>query len=71
MSPQEIAALKQAFSESLDPIWQELKSIHTTLDEHGVMLREQGQLLQSIDNRLTNVEGILSGVEILVRKKAG
>jgi len=64
MTPEEIAGLKQAFSESLNPIYQELRAIHETLDEHG-------KLLRSIDGRLTNVEGILDGVEILVRKKAG
>jgi hypothetical protein len=64
MTPDDIAALKQAFSESLSPIWLELKGIHE-------LLHEQSKLLESIDNRLTNVEGILNGVEIMVRGKAG
>jgi hypothetical protein len=64
MTQDEIAGLKQAFSESLEPIWHELKAIHETLDEHV-------KLLRSIDGRLTNVEGNLDGGEILVRKRAG
>jgi hypothetical protein len=64
MSPEEVAAIKQAFSESLEPVTRELRAIHEALDEHG-------RLLRSIDGRLTNVEGILDGVEIMVRKKTG
>ena len=64
MSPEEIAAIKTAFSESLEPMLAELRAIHEVLDEHG-------RLLRSIDGRLTNVEGILDGVEIMVRKKTG
>jgi len=64
MSPQEIAAIKQAFSESLEPVTAELRAIHEALNE-------QGRVLRSIDQRLTNVEGILDGVEILVRRKTG
>lgn len=64
MSLQEIAAIRAAFSESLEPVTQELRAIHAALDEHA-------KLLQSIDNRLTNVEGNLDGVEILVRRRAG
>ena len=64
MTREEIAALKVAFSESVEPITTELKAIHGAL-------HEQSQLLRSIDKRLTNVEGILDGVEILVRRKAG
>jgi hypothetical protein len=62
MSPEEIAAIKNAFSESLEPMINELRAIHGGLDEHA-------KLLRSIDGRLTNVEGILDGVEIMVRKK--
>jgi hypothetical protein len=64
MSPEEVTALKQTFSESLEPVTRELRAIHEALDEHG-------RLLKSIDVRLTNVEGILDGVEIMVRKKTG
>jgi hypothetical protein len=71
MTPDDIAALKQAFSESLSPIWLELKGIHELVSEQGDLLREHSKLLESIDNRLTNVEGILNGVEIMVRGKAG
>jgi hypothetical protein len=64
MTPEEINGIKAAFSSSLEPLIQELKAIHETLHHHE-------QLLTSIDGRLTNVEGILDGVEILVRKKTG
>lgn len=64
MTPEEIAAIKLAFSESLDPVARELRAIHETLIQHG-------DLLRSIDARLTHVEGNLDGVEILVRKRAG
>lgn len=64
MTPEEIAAIRTAFSQSLEPVTHELRAIHAALDEHG-------KLLQSIDNRLTNVEGNLDGVEILVRRRAG
>jgi len=39
MTQDEIAGLKQAFSESLAPSWEELKAIHETLDEHVKLLR--------------------------------
>lgn len=81
MNSEEIAAIKQAFDSSLEPLWKELRAINETLGgeggvlhvlrEHGDVLREHGELLHSIDTRLTHVEGILTGVEILVRKKAG
>ncbi|HEX7670823.1 MAG TPA: hypothetical protein VF395_14610 [Polyangiaceae bacterium] len=64
MTREEIAPLKAALSESVEPITTELKAIHQAL-------HEQSQLLRSINHRLTNVEGILDGVEILVRRKTG
>ena len=64
MTAEEIAGIKKAFTESLEPMLSELRAIHEVLDEHG-------RLLRSIDGRLTNVEGILDGVEIMVRKKTG
>lgn len=71
MSTEEIAAIKKAFSESLEPVTNELRAIHEALDQHGRLLNEHAQLLRSIDQRLPNVEGILDGVEIMVRKKTG
>jgi hypothetical protein len=71
MNREEIAAVKEAFDSSLEPLWKELRTINETLGgEGGVVqvLREHSQILNSIDTRLTHVEGILNGVEILVRK---
>jgi len=51
----DVEAIKQAFSESLDPVLKELRAIREELHSKG--------------NRLVRVEGILDGVEILVRKK--
>jgi len=64
MTPDEVAAIKAAFSDSLEPVTRELRAIHETL-------QKQSELLRSIDDRLTQVEGNLDGVEILVRKRAG
>jgi hypothetical protein len=64
MSPEDVAELRTVFAEGLEPVHRELGVMRRVLDEHTA-------LLEGIDNRLTNVEGILDGAEILVRKKAG
>ena len=64
MTPDEIAALKEAFSESLAPLREELEKMNKALKEHG-------DLLRTTHSRLTNVEGVVLGVERMVRKKAG
>jgi hypothetical protein len=62
MTPDELAGIQQAFSQSLQPMMTELRGIHAVLHEHS-------KLLQNIDGRLVRVEGLLDGVEILVRSR--
>jgi hypothetical protein len=64
MTPDELAGIEAAFSKSIEPMVAELRGIHRVLDEHS-------QLLRNIDGRLVRVEGLLDGVEILVRTKTG
>jgi hypothetical protein len=64
MTPDDLAGIQQAFTQSLQPIVTELKSIHEVLLEHSTLLRNLG-------NRLVRVEGLLDGVEILVRSRTG
>jgi len=64
MTPDDVSAIQQAFSQSLEPMMVELRGIHGVLHEHSSLLR-------NIDNRLVRVEGLLDGVEILVRSRTG
>ena len=41
------------------------------LNDHSTLLNEHSQFFRNIDNRLVRVEGLLDGVEILVRRKIG
>jgi len=64
MTPDELAGIQAAFSTNIEPMVAELRGIHRVLQDHS-------QLLRNIDNRLVRVEGLLDGVEILVRTKTG
>ena len=78
MTPDDVQAIQQAFSQSLQPVMTELRGIHqvlnqhsTLLNDHSKLLNEHSQLLRNIDGRLVRVEGLLDGVEILVRSRTG
>ena len=71
MTPDEIAGIQAAFSKSIEPMVTELRGIHRVLDEHSRLLHEHSELLRNIDGRFVRVEGLLDGVEILVRTTTG
>ena len=64
MTPDELAGIQAAFDKSIEPMAAEMRAMRRTLDEHS-------QLLRNIDGRLVRVEGLLDGVEILVRTRTG
>ncbi len=78
MTPDELSAIEAAFTRSLEPMVIELRGIHgvlnehsNLLNEHSRLLNEHSQLLRNIDGRRVRVEGLLDGVEILVRSRTG
>ncbi len=57
MTPDDVTAIQQAFSQSLEPVMTELRGIH--------------QILHNIEQAFHADQPIIDGVEILVRSKTG